>query len=243
MYVCAPFTRTSGVRGKSYGTRFGADYCTTEYEQVLADPDVDAVFIASRNQHHAAQALEALRAGKHVFVEKPMALTEDECARLDCRQSDETGRQLTVGFNRRFAPFYLELKKKLSKAKLRRRSCSAASIRPAFPAHTGWPIRRSAERSWAKLATFVDLMYWLLDAEPVSCVRLHLAHRKTGSDRRKQHGGLFPFCRWLDRKPDLLYRWQPHLRRRARRGLYARVGHPDGRLQASHDLRGRAPAS
>src|SRR4051812_15021983 len=63
----------SGVRGKSYGARFGAAYCTTDYKQVLEDPDVDLVFITSRNQHHAEQALDALRAGKHVFVEKPMA--------------------------------------------------------------------------------------------------------------------------------------------------------------------------
>src|SRR5205823_13521784 len=72
----------SGVRGKSYATRFGAAYCTTEYTQALGDPEVDLVFITSRNQHHARQALEALRAGKHVFVEKPMALTEAESREL-----------------------------------------------------------------------------------------------------------------------------------------------------------------
>ncbi len=99
----------SGVRGKSYGTRFGAAYCATDYKQVLEDPEVDLVFIASRNQHHAAQALEALRAGKHVFVEKPMALTEAECHEL-VHAADESGKQLTIGFNRRFAPFYKPLK-------------------------------------------------------------------------------------------------------------------------------------
>src|SRR3954452_20857367 len=48
---------TSGVRGKSYGARFGAAYCTTDYQQVLADSEVDLVFITSRNQYHAAQTL------------------------------------------------------------------------------------------------------------------------------------------------------------------------------------------
>lgn len=68
--------------------------------------------VLSRNQHHYSQTLDALRAGKHVFVEKPMALTEEECREL-YRAVAETGKQLTVGFNRRFAPFYKELKQSL----------------------------------------------------------------------------------------------------------------------------------
>ena len=63
--------------------RFKADYCASDYDEILRDPEVDAVLIVSRNQHHAQQALDALEAGKHVFVEKPMALTEDECKALE----------------------------------------------------------------------------------------------------------------------------------------------------------------
>jgi hypothetical protein len=95
---------SNGVRGKSYGTRFGAAYCTTDYRRILEDPEVDLVFIATRNHQHASQALEALEAGKHVFVEKPMALTEEECRDL-VQAVDRTGKHLTVGFNRRFAPY------------------------------------------------------------------------------------------------------------------------------------------
>ena len=74
--------------------------------------DVDAVFIITRNQHHASQAVAALEAGKHVFVEKPMALTVEECQLLEDTVR-RTGKQLTVGFNRRFAPFYREQKSRL----------------------------------------------------------------------------------------------------------------------------------
>jgi threonine dehydrogenase-like Zn-dependent dehydrogenase len=70
---------SNGTRGKSYALRFGASYTTTEYSEILADRDVDVVVITSRNQNHAREALAALRAGKHVFVEKPMALTAEEC--------------------------------------------------------------------------------------------------------------------------------------------------------------------
>src|SRR6185295_1069415 len=72
----------SGARGKSYAIRYGAGYSATDYEELLADADIDIVLIASRHQYHFAHALAALNAGKHVFIEKPMALTEDECRDL-----------------------------------------------------------------------------------------------------------------------------------------------------------------
>ena len=70
---------SNGARGKSYARRFGAHYCCSDYDAVLEDPSVDIVVIATRHQHHASQAIAALKAGKHVFVEKPLALTAQEC--------------------------------------------------------------------------------------------------------------------------------------------------------------------
>ncbi|MEO8000063.1 MAG: bi-domain-containing oxidoreductase, partial [Gemmatimonadaceae bacterium] len=102
--VCA----SNGTRSKSYASRFKAEYATTDFDEILNDKDIDAVIIASRNPLHANQALQALQAGKHVFVEKPMALTEEECHAL-LKAERETGRVLQVGFNRRFAPIYKTL--------------------------------------------------------------------------------------------------------------------------------------
>ncbi|HMF74237.1 MAG TPA: bi-domain-containing oxidoreductase [Bryobacteraceae bacterium] len=156
----------SGVRGKSYATRFGAAYCTTDYQQVLQDPEVDVIFITSRNQHHAAQTLAALRAGKHVFVEKPMALTEAECRDL-VHASDESGCHVSVGFNRRFAPFYEPLKAKLA----RRTSPAVLQCRINSPGISGSYWMADPAFGGAILGEachFTDLMYWLLDAEPLS---------------------------------------------------------------------------
>src|SRR5438128_1287559 len=86
---------SNGPRGKSYALRFGAEYCTSDYGELLRDPEIQVMVIVSRNQLHAEQALAALRAGKHVFLEKPMALTEEECRAL-YRAVEETGRQLMV---------------------------------------------------------------------------------------------------------------------------------------------------
>jgi predicted dehydrogenase len=133
---------------------------------VLKDAQIDAVLIASRNQYHAAQALMALRAGKHVFVEKPMALTAVECREL-CAAVAESGRRLTVGFNRRFAPYYRELKTALD----RRTAPAVVQCRINSPGISGSYWMADPAIGGAILGEachFIDLMYWLLGSEPVS---------------------------------------------------------------------------
>jgi predicted dehydrogenase len=165
-----------GVRGKSYALRFGAAYCCTEYDAILQDPDIQVVVIASRNQAHAQQAVAALRAGKDVFVEKPMALTEDECCSI-VRAQQETGRQLTVGFNRRFAPYYVELKKRLQ----RRSGPAVINCRINSPGISGsyWMADPSIGGAiLGEACHFVDLMYWLLESEAVSVAAFSLPQGK-----------------------------------------------------------------
>ena len=156
----------SGARGKSYAQRFGALYCASDYEQVLRDDSIDAVLIATRNQEHAAQALAALEAGKHVFVEKPMALTSEECSEL-VRAVGRSGKQLTVGFNRRFAPFYRALRGQLA----RRTGPAVLNCRVNSPGISGsyWMADPSIGGAiLGEAVHFIDLMYWLLGSEPVS---------------------------------------------------------------------------
>lgn len=163
---------SSGARGKSYAKRYGAAYCTTDLGQILGDPEVDAVLITSRNQHHAREALAALAAGKHVFVEKPMALTEDECTALVVAVRD-SGRQLAVGFNRRFAPDYVALKRQLA----RRRGPAVLNCRVSSPGISGsfWMADPAIGGAiLGEACHFVDLFAWLLgsEAEEVSAFSL-----------------------------------------------------------------------
>ena len=156
----------SGARGLSYAKRFGAAYCCSDYDELLKDPDVDVVFIVTRNQHHADQAIAALRAGKHVFVEKPLALTLDECRRVEQAVRD-SGKQLSVGFNRRFAPFYAEMKDRLRG----RTTPAVINCRVNSPGISGsyWMADPSIGGAiLGEACHFVDLMYWLLDEEPVA---------------------------------------------------------------------------
>ncbi len=98
-------TSRTGATAKAVASRVQAAYATTDLSEVLADPEIDLVLIATRHDLHAAQTLEALQAGKHVFVEKPLALDEDELARIEAFYADRTDAPLLMtGFNRRFSP-------------------------------------------------------------------------------------------------------------------------------------------
>jgi predicted dehydrogenase len=156
----------NGARAKGFALRFKADYCCSDYREVLADPKIGVVFIVTRNSSHAGQAIAALRAGKDVFVEKPLALTVEQCREI-WSTVQETGKQLTVGFNRRFAPFYVELKRELS----RRTAPAVLNCRVNSPGISGSYWMADVAEGGALIGEachFVDLMYWLLDSEPVS---------------------------------------------------------------------------
>jgi predicted dehydrogenase/threonine dehydrogenase-like Zn-dependent dehydrogenase len=101
----------TGLSAAASAKRFGAEVATTDAARVLEADDIDAVVIATRHDTHAAYAARALAAGKHVFVEKPLAI--DEPGLADIEQAARGEGLLMVGFNRRFAPLALRLREAL----------------------------------------------------------------------------------------------------------------------------------
>ena len=99
----AVVTRT-GTNAKAVSLRAGASYATTDIDVVLNDDDVDLVLITTRHDTHTPLALRALRAGKNVFVEKPLALTSVELGEIAAFFDGRDRPLLMTGFNRRFAP-------------------------------------------------------------------------------------------------------------------------------------------
>jgi predicted dehydrogenase len=89
---------------------YGVPHATQDHRAVLADPEIRAVVIATREDMHVPLAIEALEAGKHVYVEKPLANTPEACERLLAVQRRTKGR-VAVGFNRRMAPAYQLLRR------------------------------------------------------------------------------------------------------------------------------------
>ena len=103
----------TGGSAASAAARFGAETTSTDLEEVLARPEITLVVIGTRHHLHARQAEAALRAGKAVFVEKPLCLTREELDRIRIARRDAP-RPLAVGFNRRYAPLIREMKRRLA---------------------------------------------------------------------------------------------------------------------------------
>ncbi len=101
----------TGSNASNTTKQVGAQYCTTDYQEILNDSKVDAILIGTRHNQHASMVLEALQAGKHVLVEKPLALNYEELKPIrSFYETNQQGPVLLTGFNRRFSPFALRAK-------------------------------------------------------------------------------------------------------------------------------------
>ncbi len=104
-HLQAVMSRT-GHNATATSKQFGASYATTDYNQILADKDIDLVVITTRHDQHAELTLQALNAGKHVLIEKPLALNRNELDQIQAFYEKKNDAPfLLTGFNRRFSPF------------------------------------------------------------------------------------------------------------------------------------------
>ena len=95
---------TQGLHASDVGDKSGFAYATTEYKKILEDREINTVFVATHHGTHAQFVCEALAAGKHVFVEKPLCMDDGQLARIEEAVRKAPGQWLMVGFNRRFSP-------------------------------------------------------------------------------------------------------------------------------------------
>ncbi len=159
---------TTALSAANAELKFGFAASTTDLDATLADPDTSAVFIVTRHSSHAALTARALRAGKAVFVEKPLALDEAEI-RLVLDSVAESGNdRLHVGFNRRFAPLLRAAKGRFG------RRVGPATVRYLINAgplgNDSWYSQTATEgsRFTGEGGHFLDTVSWLLGARPVS---------------------------------------------------------------------------
>lgn len=105
-----------GVSGTFLAKKFKISYSTTDYHHILNDPEVNTVFITTRHSSHSKIVVEALNAGKHVFVEKPLAINTSQLEHIESNllaQGRSASKALVVGFNRRFSPHIGRIRKQL----------------------------------------------------------------------------------------------------------------------------------
>ncbi|GGV42062.1 bi-domain-containing oxidoreductase [Streptomyces spectabilis] len=159
---------TTALSAANARRKFGFAEATTDLDAVLGDKSVDAVFVVTRHSSHAELTRKALLAGKAVFVEKPLALTEDELAGVLAAVEESGNDRLQVGFNRRFAPLLREAKERFGAR------TGPASLRYLVNAgrlqHGSWYLQQGTEgsRFAGEGGHFIDTASWLLGADPVS---------------------------------------------------------------------------
>jgi predicted dehydrogenase len=162
----------TGPRGQSAAEKFGFSYCANSDDELLRDPKINAVLIATRHHLHANQVLAALDAGKAVFCEKPLCLTESELASIvramsRNRLAAKSDPLLMVGFNRRFAPMAAELKKFLSKVHEPFSINYRANAGYITADHWVNDSDQGGGRILGEVCHFVDFLCFLADAAPI----------------------------------------------------------------------------
>jgi len=148
--------------------KHGIAQSTTDYRHILDDLDIDLCVITTRHNSHARLTIDALRAGKHVFVEKPLAIYDHEISELiDAQQA--SGRMVMVGFNRRFSPYAQKMKSLLIGSENLPINV-VATVNAGFIPATSWVHDRTigGGRILGEACHFVDLITFLTGSRVVS---------------------------------------------------------------------------
>jgi predicted dehydrogenase/threonine dehydrogenase-like Zn-dependent dehydrogenase len=150
----------SGVSGLHAAETAGFEYTSTDYHELLADPRISAVVIATRHNLHSPMVIDALRAGKHVFVEKPLCLNSEELDEvMEAWRAAPGAPIVMVGFNRRFAPAAVALEKMMGAGPCLVHCRVNAGAIPS----TSW-VQEPEEgggRAVGEVCHFIDLMHAL----------------------------------------------------------------------------------
>ncbi|MFN4259033.1 MAG: Gfo/Idh/MocA family protein [Gemmataceae bacterium] len=154
--------------------RFGVRRTYTDYQQLLADPDVDAVSVVTMWDQHAAPTVAALRAGKHVIVEKPMASTPEDCDAI-VQAANETASFFMVGHICRFNPRYAAAKAAIAEGRIGR--IVSMYARRNIPARVSGEVLQKIGPIIGDGVHDTDLMLWYSGAKVVSAYAQTVAVR------------------------------------------------------------------
>ena len=153
-----------GLSAKILAIKVGAKRATSDYHEILKDDVVDLVMITTRHNLHAPMVLDALYAGKHVFVEKPLCLNQKELGEIVTayQMAQKNGVTLTVGFNRRFSSFAVKMKELAGKGVKN----IIATMNAGFIPSEVWvhDLKTGGGRIIGEACHFIDLCSFLTDS-------------------------------------------------------------------------------
>ncbi len=149
---------SGGVNGTALAKKHTIAQSTTDYDLVLEDKDVDLVMITTRHNLHANMVIKALEKGKHVFVEKPLALNNEELEAIEESYKKSNG-TLMIGFNRRFSPHIQKIKKLVGSSSMNIiATMNAGTIPPEVWVHD---MQIGGGRIIGEACHYLDLMVFL----------------------------------------------------------------------------------
>jgi predicted dehydrogenase/threonine dehydrogenase-like Zn-dependent dehydrogenase len=153
----------TGINAQDKAKKFGFNYATTDYNEMLADLNINTVLIATRHNQHARMVIDSLDKGKNVYVEKPLAISVEEL-KLISRSFSVNNCLLMVGYNRRYSASVQFLKKQLKKNVP---YSIYYQINAGFiPLDKWYQSPEQGGRIIGEVGHFIDTFQYLLDAEP-----------------------------------------------------------------------------
>lgn len=158
---------SGGLSGTTMAKKYDIQNSTTDAETILNDKEIDLVMVTTRHNAHASMVVKTLEANKHVFVEKPLALNDDELENIieSYKKSDKT---ITVGFNRRFAPLAVKAKKLLGSSNTPMNV--VATMNAGFIAQEVWvqDMEVGGGRIIGEACHFIDLISYLTGSKVIN---------------------------------------------------------------------------
>ena len=173
----------NGVAGAHAARKFGFEQTTNDYHQMLTDPDINTVIITTRHDLHAPMVIEALQAGKHVAVEKPLCLNRSQLSEIKNTYRQFRNRQLLVGFNRRFSPHAQKMRSLI--AGRDEPLCMTCLVNAGHVLADSWVQDKDVGggRIIGEGSHWIDLMRYLVDA-PVVTVSAAMVAQTASPDPR-----------------------------------------------------------
>ena len=156
----------SGTHARHAAEKFSFRYCATDEAEIINDPAVNTIVIATRHHLHAPQVVAALQAGKHVFCEKPLCLNQDELSEI-IQAYNPSQAHLMAGFNRRFAPMVREMKlfvENIHEPLAMHYRINAGALPPD---HWINDPEQGGGRILSEVCHFIDLLSFLADTPPI----------------------------------------------------------------------------
>jgi len=164
----------SPVSAKLAGEKYKVKSVTTNYKELLSDQNIHLVVIGTRHNLHAIQVIEAIKAGKHVLVEKPLAMNLSELSLIEKAIQDNPNVVVTTGFNRRYSPLTQKVRDVILKAKMP--VVINYRINAGYIPPESWiqDLEEGGGRIVGEVCHFIDLIMYLASGEVTDLNAVHV---------------------------------------------------------------------